>query len=127
MPKFYLNVHLVFCTKYRRKVLTRPILNNIEEVFAEVALNWKSNVVEFNGEADHVHTLLSYPPSIKLSSLVGNLKATSCKAVWQTNERYLKRYYWKNIVLWSGGYYAESCGGVTLDKLVQYIENQQTP
>nr|WP_281062902.1 IS200/IS605 family transposase [Limnoraphis robusta] len=59
---YSITVHLVFVTKYRRQILNEAMIQRLGEVFRSVAQKWDSQLIEFNGESDHVHLLLSYPP-----------------------------------------------------------------
>ena len=124
---YSLTVHLVFVTKYRRKIINSEVLVRLEEIFKSVLEKWGSELIEFNGEADHVHLLISYPPHKLLSSLVANLKSTSSKTLWREYEDYLSKTYWKNRVFWTGSYFVASCGGVTIEQLKKYVENQNSP
>jgi putative transposase len=115
-------------TKYRRKVLNKEHLVFLRNVFQSVVEKWKGNLIEFNGESDHVHILINYPPHKLLSSLIANLKSTSCKMMWEKFGYELKKTYWKDKrILWTGAYFVASCGGVTIDHLKKYIENQDSP
>ncbi len=124
---YCLTVHLVFVTKYRRKVINLELLTRLKEIFKSGLEKWDSELIEFNGEADHVHLLISYPPHKLLSNLVANLKSTSSKTLWREFENYLSKTYWKNRVFWTGSYFVASCGGVTIEQLKKYVENQNPP
>lgn len=123
---YSLTVHLVFVTKYRRKVLTGAMIHRLGEVFSSVAQKWDSKVIEFNGESDHVHLLLSYAPHKLLSNLIANLKATASKTLWREFEPELTKIYRKRV-LWTGSYFVASCGGVTIEQLKVYVQNQDCP
>ncbi len=69
-----LHAHLVFVTKYRRKVFTAAMLTYCETIMREVCTDLGADLVEFNGEADHMHLLVSYPPSLAISTLVQRLQ-----------------------------------------------------
>jgi putative transposase len=84
-------------------------------------------LLQFNGEKDHVHLLVSYKPSISVSNLVANLKATSSKTMWHHHADYLNQIYWSKRVLWTGSYFVASCGGVTIEHLRKYVEQQDRP
>ncbi len=71
---FLLHVHLVFVTKYRQKVFEKAHLKRLEEIFRKVCRDFGAELVEFNGEADHVHLLINYPPKVAVSRLVNSLK-----------------------------------------------------
>ena len=70
-------VHLIFVTKYRRGVFTKEMLVTLKAVFKETTTQMGAELIEFGGEDDHVHLMLSYPPKVALSNLVGKLKGKS--------------------------------------------------
>lgn len=78
-----LMVHLVCVTKYRRSVLTTESLTLIEKSFKQVAKKMDFQILEFNGEADHVHTLIEYPPKLSISQIVNSLKGVSSRRYGQ--------------------------------------------
>ena len=122
---FNLTVHVVLVTKYRRKVIDAQMKRELEDVFKSVLTSWGSELIEFNCEVDHVHLIISYPPQKLLSSLIANLKATSSKAMWRKFESKLSATYWRKRVFWTGAYFVASCGGVTIDVLKKYVQQQQ--
>jgi len=65
-----MHVHLVFVTKYLRGVFTKAILEDLQEIFASVCTDFEAGLVEFDGEDDHVHLLVEYPPKVAVSSLL---------------------------------------------------------
>ena len=71
---FALHVHLVFVTKYRRNVFKKEHLDAMQQILANVCKNFEAELLEFNGEHDHVHLLVNYPPKVALSTLVASLK-----------------------------------------------------
>lgn len=75
-----LHAHLVFTPKYRRGPFTDEILRRCEEVMRSVCADFETELVEFNGERDHVHLLVQYPPKVALSKLVGSLKGSPLDA-----------------------------------------------
>lgn len=77
-----LKAHLVLTTKYRRQVITAPMLKRIGEIFDDLCQKWGSYVVEFNGEEDHVHLLFSYYPQMQLSKFVNNIKTLSVSSLY---------------------------------------------
>jgi putative transposase len=121
-----INLHLIFVTKYRRRVFTEEMLSRLNFLFKETCKQMDCKLHEFNGEDDHVHLLVSYPPKLAISNLVGKLKGKSAY--------FLRKEYWNQIKnklwgkhLWSPSYCAVSCGGAPLDIIKQYIQNQQKP
>ncbi len=125
---FSLTVHIVLVTKYRRKVINASMKQELERVFKSVLHSWDSELIEFNCESDHAHLIVSFPPHKLLSSLIANLKATSSKTMWRKFESVVSKvYYNKKKVFWTGSYFVSSCGGVNIDILRKYIQNQDSP
>ncbi|MFC1433714.1 IS200/IS605 family transposase [Streptacidiphilus sp. N1-3] len=121
-----LQAHLVFVTRYRRGVFDGDMLVRCEAIMREVCAGFEAELVEFNGEEDHVHLLVRYPPKVALSKLVNSLKGVS--------SRYLRAEYTGRMnrvetgsAFWSGSYFAGSCGGSPLAIVKEYIENQKRP
>ena len=80
------------------------------------------NPMEINGEADHIHILLSYPPSLSVSSIVNALKTVSSRMIRSRYPNILQGG--RTGLFWSRSYFAASAGGVTLDVLKHYVEQQ---
>ena len=123
---FALHVHLVFTPKYRRHVFLPVHLDCLREVFSGVATEFDAALVEFNGESDHVHLLLRYPPQVELSRLINSLKGVSSRKLRRQHPD-IQRHYWGNSTLWSRSYFAASCGGASLEVLHDYIAGQRVP
>jgi putative transposase len=121
-----IKLHLVFSTKYRRDVFTKDMLSRLKDLFAETCDQMGCTLHEFNGEDDHVHLLLSFPPKLAISNLVGKLKGKSAYFLCQEYWEQLKDKLWGKH-LWSPSYCAVSCGGAPLDTIKQYIQNQRKP
>ena len=121
---FNIHVHLVFVTKYRKDVFTKPMLDAMEGMFKKVCLNFEAELTEFNGEDDHVHLLINYPPKVAVSNLVNSLKGVSSRHLRKDFPE-IKNKLWGGS-LWSPSYFASSCGGAPLEIIKQYIEQQQT-
>lgn len=123
---YLLHAHVIFVTKYRGKVFDSEILDKMQELMKRICDDHEVVLKEFNGESDHVHLLIEYPPKLALSKLVNTLKGTS--------SRELKRYFpelnqvaWRKNALWSPSYFVGSVGGAPLEVLKQYIEQQNRP
>lgn len=118
-----LKMHLVCVTKYRRAILTTESLAVIEKSFRDVAEKMNFEIMEFNGESDHIHALIEYPPKLSVSQIVNALKGVSSRRYGQSG---FKKPYGKES-LWSPSYFASSIGGAPLEILKQYIQNQLKP
>ena len=121
-----LKAHLVLTTKYRKNVITAPMLIRLGEIFEELCLKWGCQIVEFNGEADHVHLLFSFYPQMQLSKFVNNLKTVSSIYIRKEFAAEVQQFY-SQPVFWHSAYFIASCGGVTVDVLKRYVQEQDSP
>lgn len=123
---FLMHVHLVFVTKYRRNVFTKQVLAELKIIFESVCHDFESQLVEFEGEGDHVHLLINYPPKVAVSKLVNSLKGVSSRIIRKKKYPSIENALWGNQ-LWSPSYFAGACGGASLEVIKQYIEQQDSP
>lgn len=123
---FLMQVHLVFVARYRRKIFDPDAIEKLRSYFASVCADFDVELVEMDGEIDHVHLLINYPPKLAVSSLVNSLKGVSSRLLRRDRPDIAQRYYYKGV-LWTPGYFASSCGGAPISIIRQYIEQQQTP
>jgi len=117
------HVHLVFVTKYRRGVFTPEMIDTLKEFFSKICGDMESELIECDGEDDHIHLLVNYPPKLSISKLVNSLKGASS---YKMKNRFpeLHKFFWKGS-LWSPSYFASSCGGAPLDIIRKYVEQQR--
>ncbi|EJD6330943.1 IS200/IS605 family transposase [Proteus mirabilis] len=123
---FLIHVHLVFVTKYRRKIFYQDAIEKLRDYFASVCADFDVELVEMDGERDHVHLLINYPPKLAISNLVNSLKGVSSRLLRRDRLDIAQRDYYKGV-LWSPSYFAGSCGGAPISIIRQYIEQQETP
>ena len=121
-----MHVHLVFVTKYRQGVFTEEILDCMRPMFASVCTDFEAELIEFDGEDDHVYLLVNYPPKVAVSKLVNSLKGISSLLIRKKNYPSIKAKLWGGA-LWSPSYFAASCGGAPITVIRKYIEQQRTP
>lgn len=122
---YLLRLHIVFVTKYRKKVLTGEILSYAEDVFAGILKSWRCSLIEFGGGEDHVHLLVDIHPALDISALINNLKSASSRRIRAVFEERISRFYWKPF-LWHRAYYVGSVGNVTLSTIRRYVDQQGT-
>ncbi|MBW5879045.1 IS200/IS605 family transposase [Yersinia enterocolitica] len=115
-------VHLIFTTKYRRKLFDGRMIEQLREAFCYAAVKLECEIIEMDGEADHVHLLVSYRPKLAVSVMVNNLKSVSSRMLRQQNMHL--RIQSKTGLLWSRSYFACSTGGATIKMLRAYIQGQ---
>jgi putative transposase len=118
--------HLVFVTKYRQDVLTNSMLKRIEELIRETCKQMDCELIEFNGEHDHIHMMISIHPKIAISNLAGKLKGKTAYFIRLEFRKEVRKKLWGNH-FWSPSYCVVSCGAAPLEIVKQYIENQRKP
>ena len=120
-----MHIHLVFVAKYRKKVFDKDSIDRLRGYFAKVCGDFDATLVEVDGERDHIHLLIEYPPKVSISVLVNSLKGVSSRML-RKDRPDMADCYWRGV-LWSPSYFAASCGGAPIAIIKQYIEQQQTP
>jgi putative transposase len=102
------------------------MIKRLEELCDHVCKLWDMELLEFGGEADHVHLLVSTHPNVMPSKFVNNLKTVTSRLIRKEFSEELKKYFSKPV-LWTRAYCLISAGGAPLGIIKQYIENQGTP
>ena len=120
-----LKAHLVLVTKYRRKVISPAMLERLAQLMQHICQKWGCQCIEFNGEADHVHLLFSYYPQMQLSKFINSLKSYTSQTIRKEFPCEVKRVYWGKPVFWTSSYFIASCGGVTVEVLKRYVQEQR--
>lgn len=123
---YKLTFHLVLVTKYRRKCFTGEMLARLKEIIIDLCDKWEVDLIEFNGEEDHVHLLIDIHPNIMPSKFVNNLKTVTSRLIRKEYADHLSKFYWKPV-LWTRAYCLLTTGGATIDIIKQYIQNQEKP
>lgn len=113
--------HVIFCPKYRRKVLTLPIDERLKTILAEQIERWGQELIELEVMPDHVHLLVGCDPQFGIHRLIKLLKGYSSHALRQEFPALKRRL----PSLWTNSYFCATTGGVTLETLKRYVENQK--
>jgi len=98
----------------------------MEQIMQDECVGFGCELAEFNGEADHVHLPVNFPPTMAISRLVNSLKGAFSRRLRQEFPD-LRRHYWRAKRLWSGSYFAGPAGGAPITVVRQYIEQQNRP
>lgn len=115
--------HIVLCTKYRRNVINKGLGAYLKNKTYEVTNHYpKLRIKEFNHDKDHVHMLISIPPSMSVGSVIRLYKTNSSRGIKQAF-LFLKKIYWGTDSFWSEGYFASTVG-ITEFVIRRYIQNQ---
>ncbi len=118
-----LKYHIVFCTKYRYRILRAQVGLRARDLIREICAENYVDVVSGSLSPDHIHLLLSIPPSISLSKIVQYIKGKSSRKLLQEFEHLKKRYWGQH--LWARGYFAVTVGNVNTEDIQRYIEQQE--
>lgn len=121
-----LTVHLVLVTKYRRGPITDRVRELLVSTAQETCERLGANLLEADGETDHLHLLVEFPPRLSISVLVGALKTNTSRRVREQGWAEVQNTLWGDH-FWSPSYFAESAGATTLENITSYIRNQREP
>lgn len=122
--KYLLQYHLVFVCKYRKKLLTHQISDDIKQLSYEICNKHNITIKYMETDKDHIHYLIETDPNIKLSDMVRTVKSYTTYHIWKLYSDYLSKHFWKEKTFWSDGYFICSVGNVSEKTLKKYIENQ---
>lgn len=120
---YNLKYHLVVVTKYRNRCINEDILNFLKNYSKKLIEDRNGSLIEFNGEEDHIHLLFELPPQVELAKFINGFKTATSRLVRKNYANHLSNYYWKDV-FWSRSYFIATTGGVSIDVIKQYIENQ---
>lgn len=113
--------HVIFCPKYRRKVLTDGIDERLKELITEKQEEYGYEVLDMEVMPDHVHLLLDVDPKIGIYSVITKIKGYTSKQLRGEYPALKKRI----PTLWTHSKFISSVGSVTLDVVKRYIEEQK--
>lgn len=119
---FLLYYHLVMCIKYRREVINDSISDRLKDIFVDIAPNYGVELIEWNHDVDHVHLLFKAKPNTEISKLINAYKSASSRRI-KNEFPSIRKHLWKEY-FWSKSYCLITTGGVPLEVVKQYIENQ---
>lgn len=121
---YNINYHIVWCVKYRKKVLSADISNRLYELVNDIGSEKGFSVVTCKvGDNDHVHCFVSAPPKISITQIVKYLKGISGNTLLKEFPE-LRKFLWRGQ-LWNGSYFVETIGSTSEDNIKQYIERQK--
>ena len=121
--QFDIEYHIVWTTKYRYKVLTGRIAERVRELIRQSCNSLDVTIIKGSVGREHIHLLVSSPPSLSVSKLVQQLKGKTSRVLLSEYKELKKRYWGQH--LWASGYFVRSVGTVTKDIIKEYIESQQ--
>lgn len=118
-----LAIHLIWCVKYRRKILTNQIGDRVKFHVTEIAKRNGAEIISIETDIDHVHVLVRLHPTHEIADLVKRFKRATARYIFQEFPG-IKNRLWGGH-LWSPSYYVASVGGAPLDTIKKYVESQR--
>jgi putative transposase len=120
--KFDNKYHLVWITKYRKKVLKGEVAIRTRDIIRQTCEKFGVDIIKGNISSDHVHIFVSIPPHYAVSKIIQNIKGRSSRILQQEFPE-IRREYWGRH-FWGIGYFCTTSGNVTDEMIMQYIEEQ---
>lgn len=118
---YNLGYHLIFCPKFRRRVLVDGVDTRLKEILLEIAEERGYVIETMEIMPDHVHLFIRIPPTISIFDAVNKLKGKSSRLIREEFPWMKKRI----PTLWTRSYYVESVGHISEDVVKKYIEDQK--
>ncbi len=122
---FYHRYHIVWCPKYRYKVLEGKIRERVRDVARQVCLELKVEIISGVLSRDHVHMFVDIPPHVPVSRFVQRVKGRTSRKIQQEFPELKKRYWGRHF--WARGYFCTTSGNITDDVIMNYLENHKEP
>ena len=113
--------HIIWCPKYRRKVLVGDVEIRLKELIYEIAEELKVDIIEVETDKDHVHLLAEVDPQFGVNTFIRRVKGRTSRVLRDEFPHLRKRI----PTLWTNSYFVSTVGGAPLEIIKQYIENQQ--
>jgi len=114
--------HIVWITKYRKRILTGELAKRVRELIREVCKANEVEIIKGHVSVDHVHLFVSVPPHISVSKLMQYIKEKSSRKVMSEFKTVSKMYWGRHF--WARGYFVVSSGSITDEMIMEYIEKQ---
>ena len=121
--QYDIEYHIVWTTKYRYRVIVGKIAERTRKLVIQSCNSMNVNIIKGSIGKEHIHLLVSCPPSLSVSKLVQQLKGKTSRTLQMEFKELRKRYWGRH--LWASGYFCRSVGTVTRNIIKEYIENQE--
>lgn len=122
--KYLLQYHIIFVCKYRKKLLSTNISDDIKQLSYEICNKHHIKIKEMETDKDHIHYMIEAEPTVSVSQIVNLMKSYTSYHIWRLHNNYLSKIFWKERTFWTDGYFACSIGNVSENILRKYIQNQ---
>lgn len=120
---YALEYHVVWCVKYRHKVIDEKIKSSLERLLRKIAQDNKFEILEYNTDLDYVHLLISLSPQHSIPNLMKAMKGVSARMLMKQYGNTLKKKLWGGH-LWNPSYYIATVSDRTEEQISRYIQEQ---
>ena len=121
---YSIQYHIVWCIKYRHKVITEQIENKLIEILNKIADDNGFQILECNADKDHIHLLVNCSPQHYIPDMIKALKGVSARILMKEFDEELKKKLWGGH-LWNPSYFVATVSGNTEEQIRKYIQNQK--
>ena len=118
--------HIVLVTKYRRPVIKGAVADHLKDECRRLVENFDGEVIEIETDLDHVHILAAFGPEYSIRTVMNSLKGVTARIIRRDHWDDVSKQLWGDS-FWSDSYYVCTCGGVTVETIRKYVENQGKP
>ena len=122
---YSIQYHIVWCVKYRQKVLTPKIEKRLYEILNKIAEDNSFQILECNGDLDHIHLLINCSPQHYIPDMIKALKGVSARLLMKEYEEELKKKLWGGH-LWNPSYFVATVSENIEEQIRKYIQNQKS-
>lgn len=121
---YSIQYYIVWCVKYRHKVITEQIENRLIEIFNKIAYDNRFQILECNTDKDHIHLLINCSPQHYIPDMIKLLKGMSSRILMKEYGEELKKKLWGGH-LWNPSYFVSTVSENTEEQIRKYIQNQK--
>ncbi|MDL0134305.1 IS200/IS605 family transposase [Halobacterium salinarum] len=118
---YALQYHFVTVTKYRADILTDEIAERIGEIASDITEDFGVSIQNVNGGSDHVHILFTAKPTTNLTKFINSLKGVTSRKIRDEHPEVRQAV---DSAFWQPGYFLATTGQVSIDVLMEYVEEQ---
>ena len=120
---YCLHYHVVWCVKYRHKVMTKEIVNDLHQIITKIANDNGFEILEYNTDQDYVYMLISCSPQHFIPDIMKAMKGVSARLLMKKHGNYLRKKLWGGH-LWNPSYFIATVSENTEEQVKQYIKSQ---
>ena len=122
--KYLLQYHIVFATKYRKKLLVDEIKDDIKQIMYDISNEKDFTIKAMETDVDHIHLMIDASPVKSVYLIVNLLKSMSTNRIYKKHRTFLKTHFWKENTFWSDGYFVATIGDASPETIKKYIDTQ---